>query len=156
MPAQLTQKERSLLEDQKSHEQVCIQKYQNYAMQAQDPKLRQMFNEYASHEQEHYNTLEQLLQGGGGQGGGGNQSASGKGQTGLTAMHAGQGAQQDAMLCNDMLMTEKYVSSTYDTAVFEMATSQVRQALQHIQREEQQHGEGIFNYMQQNGMYKTK
>ncbi|HHW60872.1 MAG TPA: spore coat protein, partial [Syntrophomonadaceae bacterium] len=28
-----------------------------------------------------------------------------------------------------------------------------RQVLNHIQKEEQQHGEGIFNYMQNNGMY---
>lgn len=28
---QLTQKEKSLLEDQKKHEQICIEKYTNYA-----------------------------------------------------------------------------------------------------------------------------
>jgi spore coat protein CotF len=55
-----------------------------------------------------------------------------------------------------MLMTEKFVSGAYDTAVFESANSDVRQALQHIQREEQQHGEGIFNYMSQHGMYNPK
>ena len=52
-----------------------------------------------------------------------------------------------------MLMTEKFVSSAYDTAIFESAHSSVRQALQHIQKEEQEYGEGIFNYMQQHGMY---
>ncbi|MDD2554612.1 MAG: spore coat protein, partial [Desulfotomaculaceae bacterium] len=48
---------------------------------------------------------------------------------------------------------EKFISGSYDTAIFEAANSPVRQALQHIQKEEQQHGEGIFNYMQQHGMY---
>ncbi|MDI9468160.1 MAG: spore coat protein, partial [Bacillota bacterium] len=53
----------------------------------------------------------------------------------------------------DMLMTEKYVSSAYDTAIFEFTDSNVRQVLNHIQKEEQQHGEGLFNYMQSHGMY---
>lgn len=61
--------------------------------------------------------------------------------------------QADAVLCNDMLMTEKYVSDTYNTAIFEFMDSNVRQVLNHIQKEEQQHGEGIFNYMKNNGMY---
>jgi spore coat protein CotF len=61
--------------------------------------------------------------------------------------------QADAMLCSDMLMTEKYVSGAYDTAIFEFADTNVRQALNHIQKEEQEHGEGIFNYMSSNGMY---
>ena len=51
----------------------------------------------------------------------------------------------DAMLCEDLLLTEKYVSSTYDTTIFECQNTQVRDALNHIQKEEQQHGEGIFN-----------
>ncbi|NLM96275.1 MAG: spore coat protein, partial [Halanaerobiaceae bacterium] len=65
----------------------------------------------------------------------------------------GMANQNDAKLCNDLLMTEKYVSGTYDTVIFECTDSSVRNVLNHIQREEQQHGEGIFNYMQNNGMY---
>ncbi len=61
--------------------------------------------------------------------------------------------QTDAALCNDMLMTEKYVANAYNTAIFEFVDSNVRQVLNHIQKEEQQHGEGIFNYMSSNGMY---
>ncbi len=33
MQVNLTQKEKMLLEDQKSHEEICIQKYSNYANQ---------------------------------------------------------------------------------------------------------------------------
>lgn len=76
-----------------------------------------------------------------------------KGQFPGQQARAGMTMQDDAMLCNDMLMTEKYVSGTYDTAIFESVNPNIRQALQHIQKEEQQHGEGIFNYMQQHGMY---
>lgn len=37
MDIKLSQKERMLLEDQKNHEQICIEKYKNYASQASDP-----------------------------------------------------------------------------------------------------------------------
>ena len=36
-------------------------------------------------------------------------------------------------MCNDMLMTEKYVSGTYDTAIFEFQDVNVRSVLNHIQ-----------------------
>lgn len=151
---QLTQKERTLLEDQKKHEEICIQKYNNYAQQTQDPQLQQLFRQYAAQEQQHHNTINQLLQGqqpamGGNQGQGAPQQA----QPVQSLSQVGMTSEQDAALCTDMLMTEKYVSGSYDTAIFEAANPQVRQALQHIQKEEQQHGEGIFNYMQQHGMY---
>ena len=231
----LTQKERSLLQDQLSHEKVCIEKYRGYAQKTKDPELRRMFNEFAQEELQHYNTISGLLgQGGqqaGGQGGtqGGMQTAGQSGaQEGMQAgsqggtpggMQAGsqqggafmsgrasfggqmpvaqqptgyeqRGAQDtvgraqqymegrqtmqragwteaseeltgvapgatanEASMLNDMLMTEKYVSGTYDTAIFESASPQIRQALQHIQKDEQKHGEGIFRYMQQHGMY---
>lgn len=61
--------------------------------------------------------------------------------------------QNDAALCNDLLITEKYVSDTYDTAICEFTDTNMRQALNHIQKEEQQHEEGIFKYMQSKGMY---
>lgn len=67
---------------------------------------------------------------------------------------AGSGTPDEASMLTDMLMTEKYMSATYDTSIFESANPQLRQALQQIQHEEQKHGEGIFNYMQQKGMYR--
>ena len=36
MNINLTSKERKLLEDQKSHEEICVQKYSNYANMASD------------------------------------------------------------------------------------------------------------------------
>jgi spore coat protein CotF len=61
--------------------------------------------------------------------------------------------QRDVDLCYDLLNTEKYVSSTYDTVIFECKDKNVRQALNHIQKEEQEHGEAIFNYLQSKGAY---
>ncbi|MBE0466361.1 MAG: spore coat protein [Candidatus Desulforudis sp.] len=155
----LTQKERLLLEDQKKHEEVCIQKYTNYAGQAQDPELKQLFKDYAAQEQQHWNTINQMLNGQvpnlqGQQNQRNTQAAAG--QVSQAALQGTMADQNDAALCNDLLMTEKYVSGTYDTAIFEFTDTNMRQALNHIQKEEQQHGEGIFKYMQSRGMYKPK
>ncbi|MDD2431842.1 MAG: spore coat protein [Firmicutes bacterium] len=155
MKLNLTQKERTLLEDQKSHEQICIEKYTSYANLTQDPELSQLFNTYANQERQHLNTINQMLSGTvpnmQQQGGQQNQQQmqSGGGQVFQTK-------KSDADLCTDLLMTEKYVSGTYDTAIFEFIDTNARQALNHIQKEEQQHGEGIFNYMQNHGMYNPK
>lgn len=194
----LTQKERMLLQDQKHHEQMCVQKYTNYANQAQDPQLQQLFRDYASKEQQHLDSINQMLNGTvpqiqaqGGQSGqsgqqmnmqagqSGNQGQSqfnqSTNQTTMTAgsnmgnqggqqmnMQSGQGGRQnqnsmtnqnDAALCNDVLMTEKYISGTYDTTIFEFSDHNARQLLNHIQKDEQEHGEGIYNYMNQHGMY---
>jgi spore coat protein CotF len=133
MSGNLTQKEKTLLQDLQKHEEVCIKKYQEYAAKAQDPALKQLFNQHAQHEQQHFQTL---------------------GQSGIVMSTGGiMGNQQDAYLCNDLLMTEKYVSNTYDTAIFEFRDSNIRQTLNHIQKEEQQHGEDIYNYMASHGMY---
>lgn len=64
--------------------------------------------------------------------------------------------QNDIGLCNDMLVTEKYISGTYDNTIFECTNSNARQVLNHIQKEEQQHGEAIFNYLQSQGAYEVQ
>lgn len=153
MAHQLTQKEQMLLEDQKRHEEVCIHKYQTYAAQVQDSQLKQLLGSYAQQEQQHLNTINQLLTGQIPSMAQGQQSS-----TTVTGTTQSQGAanKQDEMLLTDLLMTEKYVSSAYNTAIFECTNSQMRQVLNHIQKEEQQHGEGIFNYMNAHGMYTPK
>lgn len=161
----LSQKEKQLLQDQKSHEKVCIQKYQNNAQQTSDPKLKQLFQSYAQQEQQHLSTIESILNG---QVPNINQAAASNQPTQQSqpnqqnntltqsTMTPSATNQADAMVCQDLLMTEKYVSNAYDTAIFEFADSNVRQALNHIQKEEQEHGEGIFNYMNSHGMYNVQ
>lgn len=153
---QLSQKERNFLEDQKSHEELCIKKYNNYANQAQDAQLKQLFQNLAQKEQEHLNSINQILSGqipnvqqqGQQQQQQQQFQSPNLGQTGMVN-------QQDKDLCQDMLSTEKYVSQAYDTAVFECKDANIRKVLNHIQTEEQQHGEQIFNYMQSKGMYQV-
>ncbi|NLY90109.1 MAG: spore coat protein [Firmicutes bacterium] len=180
MNLNLTTKERSLLQDQKNHEEICVQKYADYANQASDQQLRDLFSQLGQKEQEHLNTINQLLNGQmpnlnqNQQGGNMAQSAQQQQGRSMPQMQQNQAQPQrqqaqtpqfqldntltpghapDQNLCNDMLMTEKYVSGTYDTAIFEFRDPQIRQVLNHIQTEEQQHGEAIFNYMQSMGMY---
>lgn len=156
----LSQKERMLLEDQKSHEEICIKKYNNYAEQAQDPELKQLFSEYAGQERQHYDTINQILSGRlpsmqQGQQEQNQQYQQSKQKNMQANADAGMINQADAALCTDLLMTEKYVSNTYDTTIFECRDTNLRDVLNHIQKEEQQHGEGIFKYMESRGMYKV-
>ena len=197
----LSQKERMLIEDQKSFENICVKKYNSYAKEAKDPNLSSMFNRIATQEQSHYDTLNEMLQGKvpevakqmqqqqqqgqqaqqGMQNQQQQQGMQNQQQQGQQAQQGMQNQQQqqqqmaqqqaaqqqnttfvlqgneeDKDLLSDLLATEKYVSSTYDTAVFESASPVVRQTLQHIQKEEQHHGEELFNYMHSHGMYPVK
>lgn len=166
MPSQLSQKERMFLQDLKHHEQLCIQKYNKYSNEAQDPQLKQLFQNHSTHEQQHFNTVNQIL---GGQVPSMNQGQGQQGQaqmqnqamqsgqaTGMLSQSGGNVNQNDADLANDMLATEKYISGTYDTSIFEFQDKSVRQALNHIQKEEQEHGEALFNYMKSHGMYNVQ
>ncbi|KOR24528.1 spore coat protein [Clostridium sporogenes] len=150
--ANLTQKETFLLEDQKSHEELCIKKYTNYANQTKDPELKQLCLNIAQQEQQHLNSINELLKGQipnvSGQQNNQQQNSQMQSNTGT-----GLDTKNDADLCTDLLATEKYVSSTYDTAIFEFCDPNMRNVLNHIQKEEQQHGESLFKYMESKGMY---
>lgn len=153
----LTAKEKFLLEDEKSHEELCIHKYKEYTQKASDPELKNLFNEILQHEQQHLNSINQILSGtvpnvnqGQSQG---NQNSGAMPNVNSQSSQMGSYNQQDKMLCQDTLSTEKYISSTYNTTIFEFADKNVRQVLNHIQKEEQEHGEKIYNYMNQHNMY---
>jgi spore coat protein CotF len=177
----LSQKERMLLEDQKSHEQICIDKYNNYANKASDEQLKQICKNNEQIERNHLDSINQLLNGtvpqmNAGQSQGSNQSSTqsnqwqsqganqwsnksqnqGSTQSSNQTMSNNQSGQSDLSdkdICSDLLMTEKYVSGNYDTAIFECKDTEVRDVLNHIQKEEQKHGEAIFKYMESKGMY---
>lgn len=161
MQITLSQKERTLLEDQKSHEQICIEKYTNYANKAADPQLKDIFNANKAQEQTHLDSINQLLSGTVPQmNQQQNQNTAPQSSTQNTAANASTSTTatdlNDADMCSDILMTEKYVSGNYDTTIFECKDTEVRDALNHIQKEEQKHGEAVFKYMQSKGMYNVK
>ena len=203
---QLTQKELMYLKDAKKHEELCVAKYNAYTSAASCQELKQILQYAGQQEQNHLQTVTQMLQGqmpqmGGGSGGqqryggqsgygsqqygqmsqqqmgsrgsyqqygGGQGSSQGYGQamghgqsyTGSTTeaeasktQYTGQGQLSDEQMCNDLLTTEKAISDMYDHAVFESSNPQIRQTLNHIQKEEQEHAFAIFQYMQKKGWY---
>lgn len=153
MQITLSQKERILLEDQKSHEQICIEKYSNYANQAQDNQLKQICKANEQVERNHLDTINQLLSGNIPQM---NQKQNQNAAQNMNTTQAAVSNISDKDMCSDLLMTEKYVSGTYDTTIFEFRDTQVRDVLNHIQQEEQKHGESIFKYMESKGMYNVQ
>lgn len=152
MQITLTQKERLLLEDQKSHEEICIKKYSTYASLAKDNQLKQICSNNEQIERHHLDTINQLLSGNVPQM---NQNQSQNSSQSMSSNNAQQPTSNltDKEICSDLLMTEKYVSGAYDTAIFEFKDTEVRDVLNHIQKEEQKHGESIFKYMESKGMY---
>ena len=147
----LTAKENSLIKELRSQEQICVEKYSKYANDACDSQLKNMFTQIGQVEQQHLQTLDQISSGTVPQMGGGN---SPKVQVPTQASSCSQpDKQKDAFLCSDLLSTEKHVSSVYDTSIFEFCDPALRNVLNHIQKEEQEHGEHIYKYMSLNGMY---
>lgn len=148
----LTQKEKTLIEDLKSHEKLCIEKYNKYSEQAKDAQLKNLFNEISGMETKHLSMLDSITDGtvpSIGQGGGNNQAQF----TATYSITETPEKQCDAFLCQDMLSTEKHVSSVYDTCIFEFTDQGIRDAFNHIQKEEQNHGKRIYDYMTVNSMY---
>lgn len=157
MNVTLSQKERLLLEDQRSHEQACIVKYSNYANQATDSQLKAIFNANLQSERTHLDSINQLLSGNVPQmNQQGSQQNNNQSQNQNQSMTSGVHNLSDCDMCTDILMTEKYVSGAYNTAIFEFRDTGVRDVLNHIQKEEQKHGESVFKYMESKGMYKVQ
>ncbi len=149
----LTQKENTLLSDMKAQEQICIEKYNKYAQLAHDPELKNLFTTLASNEQKHLDTISQIISG---------TEVSMPAQSPSAVQAKLQcnpskcnevEKKNDAYLCKDALSMEKHVSGVYNTCVFEFSSPVIRDTLAHIQKEEQNHGEQLYNYLNCNNMY---
>ena len=148
----LTQKENSLLTDLKSQEQLCIEKYGKYEQDAHDPCLKNLFKNIKSTEEGHLSTISRIMSG--------EEVSSNTAPTAVSQSLACQPSNcteaektSDAFLCKDALAMEKHVSSLYDTSIFEFTSPTLRDTLNHIQKEEQNHGEQLYQYMSKNNMY---
>ncbi len=147
----LNQKENQLVTELKSQEQLCIQKYDFYAKQAKDPELKKLFKTLLKHEQEHFDMLDDLL----------------NGKTPKIANHtplaekyepkkSHNGSEEekafDKFLCTDLITTEKYVATDYNNDLFYFASTDVRNVLNAIMTDEQNHAEMIWKYKVANKM----
>ncbi len=148
---QLSEKETSLLKDLKGQEDLCIKKYGHGAQYARDPQLRDLFAQIEKVEQNHLQTLTQI------ENGNVPTMSASSAQMPTFSETYGMGdtedKQHDCYLCSDALAIEKHASHLYDTCVFEFKDNNVRNVINHIQKEEQNHGKMIYDYMSANNMY---
>jgi len=147
----LTPKETELLKDLKTQEQLCIDKYNKHANCACSQNLKNLLNDIAKAEAEHLKTITDMMNG-----------TVAQVPPTLQGNNAdccawnysdAQCRKNDEFICQDLLTTEKHASSLYDTCVFEFSDPAARKLLNHIQAEEQQHGERLYAYMAANNMY---
>lgn len=149
----LTEKETNLIKDLQTQEKLCIEKYKFYGCQAKDQELKNLFGKIEKVEQQHYDSLGQVLSGT-------VPAVDGKDTAPQnycpTASYVGVGNAEDKnhdkFLCTDCIATEKYVSSAYNNDLFQFASNDVRKLLNDIQTEEQGHAEMIYKYKTVNGM----
>ena len=154
----LTQKESNLLKDLKKEEQLSVQKYNKAATAASAPALKSLFQQIEQGEQQHLNTISQIMNGVIPEANAANNSSS---QSNQQPQNLAQPAsyentknkQNDCFLCSDALDSEKYISGAYEAFGFEFAEQNIRNALLQIQQEEHAHGKMLYDYMSQNGMY---
>ena len=148
----LTQKESLLLQDLKTSEEIFIEKYGQYAQKAEDQALADLFLTIRSKEEEHLKTINSLMEGTVPMMGGGNQQGQSGSQPGDGKAAQKSHSKTDEYLLKDALDTEKHVSAVYDTCIFEFTDAGARQVLNHIQKEEQEHGQMLYDYMAAHGM----
>ena len=136
----LTEKETTAIEDLKTQEQACINKYNKYKDEAKDEVLRDLFKQLAANEQKHYDSLSQVIEGK------------------VPACDCNDSAgkdydkKADCYLATDAIATEKLVSGEYNSDVFIFGDSSIRKLLADIQVEEQNHAEMLWKYKTTNGM----
>ena len=147
----LTPKETALLKELREQENICAEKYSRYADEACDGQLKNLFHQIAQTERNHMQTLDSICSGNVPQ----MNSGSSQQKSCCTPSNGcSQADMQNAKyLCSDALSMEKHVSSAYNTCIFEFTDENVRNALNHIQKEEQEHGKMIYDYMSANGLY---
>ena len=148
----LSQKEHGLLCDLKAQEQLCIEKYGKYEMEASDPCLKSLFSSIKSTEEGHLSTISRIMSGEEVSMPAAPSAVSQKLECPMSKASETE-KKSDAFLCKDALSMEKHVSSLYDVSIFEFTSPTLRDTLSHIQKEEQNHGEQLYEYMSKNNMY---
>lgn len=153
MEIDISEKQKSLIQDLQSQEKLCIDKYSYYENEAKADELKDLFRNIKQTEQQHYHSLSQVL--------GGtvpkvdsNDSAGAKYKPTASASYKDNedAKEHDQFLCTDCITTEKYTSTAYDDDLFQFGESDMRKLLNDIQTEEQNHAEMIYKYKTANDM----
>ena len=128
----LKEKERTVIQDLQTQEKSCIEKYGKYAQQARDPELKSLFQTLQKKEQEHYDSLSQVLSGT------------------VPQVNCNDSDGRDYQL---KAAYTSVMSGEYNSEVFAFEDSGVRKLLADIQVEEQNHAEMLYKYKTANGMF---
>ncbi len=147
----LNQQEKMFLNDLRTQEELCVEKYRFYAGEAKDDELKQLFRRIQKQEKAHYDALGEMLDGKIPElkNNAGSESYEPK----ATYKAADTPAKKhDCFLCTDSITTEKYVSGAYNNDLFRFSSPDVRAALNDIQSDEQNHAELIYKYTPVNSM----
>lgn len=148
----LTKKEQGLLKELQNDEKTCAEKYRKASENANDPILKEMFQQIGQCEEDHYNVVTEMLSGNVPEPKG-VEATREKTPEQLKSQASRAGKKEDAYLLSDLLATEKFISAAYNTTVFEFSDEKARQTLNGIQQQEQHHGKRLSDYMQANGIY---
>ena len=149
----LQEKEKAAIKDLQTQEQTCIKKYGKYSTDAKDPVLKDLFKSLQQKEEQHYNSLQQVLDGkvpscNCNDSDGKNYQP----KATYSPTTDSEDKKSDNFLVTDCIATEKLVSSEYNTDVFVFADAALRKLLADIQIEEQNHALMLYKYKTANGM----
>lgn len=149
----LTEAETTAIRDLQTQEESCINKYDRYSRQAHDPVLSDLFTELKGYEQQHYDSLQQVLTGrvpdcdcNDDKG------KKYKPRATYEQLVNSEDKKEDCFLATDCIGSEKLVSGEYNSNVFNFSDTGVRKLLADIQIEEQNHAEMLYKYKTVNGM----
>lgn len=160
----LTNKERFLLEGEKYQQQLAIDKYNNFALQAADPILKTIFSNLSEIEENHLNMVNEMLQGRIPQINTqtlhpyytNTSSLSNEylniGNMTITSMD-NSFDDGDKIICFDALTTEELLHSTYSASSLEFEESEYKSILSKIIDDKKNSLQYLNDYMTKKGMY---
>ena len=162
----LTRKEIFLLEGEKYQQQLAIDKYNDYALQAQDNVLKTLFSNLVKIEEKHLDMINEMLQG---------SVPNIKkenfypyyennyinstdyiniGNITLTSMNDSNSYNDgDKIICFDALTTEELLHSTSSASSLEFENTEFENTLKYIIEEKSQNIKYLNDYMIKKGMY---
>lgn len=127
---------------------VHIQRYRFCEKNTPDFRLKALLAMLLKQDEEHYRTLIQLEQGIIPIVGRDDRESRLKVPDGK-----GRGNRIDARYCREMYEGEKFLSSEIDQTIFKVRDSSVRNVLNYIQKQQQEHGRLLGQYMDEELMY---
>ena len=148
----LSEKETAAIKDLQTQEKTCVDKYSLYSKEAKDPVLVNLFTDLHKKEQQHFDSLGQVLNGTVPNCNCNDSDGKNYNPTATYSLAESEDKNNDCFLATDCIGTEKLVSSEYNTDVFVFADPGVRKLLADIQVEEQNHAEMLYKYKTVNSM----